>query len=171
MSMQVLSREHEYADAPPSAALDHATSHAINSAMLRATGIVLLMSLAVIHVVQLVPTFQQTPLLGVAYVFLIATAVVVGARLVKGHQSAVQLWLPVAALGVAVFVGYAFTRMVSTPLDNQDVGNWACALGLAALFVEGALLAVAAYAISLRRTVSLQSLEALATSNGSTPGH
>jgi FtsH-binding integral membrane protein len=171
MSMQVLSREHEYADAPPSAALDHATSHAINSAMLRATGIVLLLSLAVIHVVQLVPTFQQTPLLGVAYVFLIAAAVVVGARLVKGHQSTVQLWLPVAALGVAVFVGYAFTRMLSTPLDNQDVGNWACALGLAALFVEGTLLAVAAYAISLRRTVSLQSLEPLATSNGSSPGH
>ena len=116
------------------------------------------MSLAVIHIVQLVPTFQQTPLLGVAYVFLIAAAVVVGARLVKGHQSAMQLWLPVAALGVAVFVGYAFTRILSTPLDNQDVGNWACTLGLAALFVEGLMVAVAAYAISLRRTASLQPL-------------
>ena len=84
--------------------------------------------------------------------------VVVAARLVKGHDSAVQLWLPVAALGVAVFVGYAFTRMLSTPLDNQDVGNWACMLGLAALFVEGLLVAVAAYAISLGRTASLQPL-------------
>ena len=112
------------------------------------------MSLAVIHIVQLVPTFQQTPLLGVAYVFLIAATVVVGARLVKGHQSAVQLWLPVAALGVAVFVGYSFTRMLSTPLDNQDVGNWACTLGLAALFVEGLMVAVAAYAVSLGRAAS-----------------
>jgi FtsH-binding integral membrane protein len=158
MSMHLLSREHEHTDTQPSAALDLATSHAITSAILRATGIVLLMSLAVIHIVQLVPTFQQTPLLGVAYVFLIAATVVVGARLVKGHPSAVQLWLPVAALGVAVIVGYAFTRILSTPLDNQDVGNWACALGLAALFVEGMMVAVAAYAVSLRRMASVEHL-------------
>ena len=37
---------------------------------------------------------------------------------------------------------------------NQDVGNWACTLGMAALFVEGLLVAVAAYAISLRPAVS-----------------
>ena len=159
MSMQVLTRSYEHTDTFQSEAPDRATSHAITSAILRATGIVLLMSLAVIHIVQLVPTFQQMPLLGVAYVFLIAAAVVVGARLVKGHESAVQLWLPVAALGVAVFVGYAFTRLLSTPLDNQDVGNWACTLGLAALFVEGLMVAVAAYAISLRRAVSLRPLE------------
>ena len=158
MSMQVLSRNYEHSDMRPLADPDSANSQAITSAILRATGIVLLMSLAVIHVVQLVPTFQGMPLLGVAYVLLIAAAVVVGARLIKGHQSAVQLWLPVAALGLAVFVGYAFTRMLSTPLDNQDVGNWACALGLAAIFVEGVMVAVAAYAISLRPTASLQPL-------------
>ena len=154
MSTQLLSRQSERTSTPSSGTLDHATSHAITSLILRATGIVLLMSLAVIHVVQLVETFQQTPLLGVAYVFLIAATVVVGARLVRGHPSAAQLWLPVAALGVAVFVGYAFTRVLSSPLDNQDVGNWACTLGLAALFVEGLMVAVAAYAISLRRLVS-----------------
>jgi hypothetical protein len=126
-------------------------------------GIVLLMSIAVIHIVQLVPTFQQMPVLGVAFVLLIAAAVAVGARLVKGHQSAVQLWLPVAGLGASAIVGYAFTRVLSTPLDRQDVGNWACTLGLAALFVEGVVVAVAAYAISLRRSASL---EALAMSNG-----
>ena len=154
MSMQLLTREHEHTETRPSAPLDHATSHAITSAILRATGIVLLMSLAVIHIVQLVPTFQQTALLGVGYLFVVAAAVVVGARLVKGHQSAVQLWFPVAA----VFVGYTFTRMLSTPLDNQDVGNWACTLGLAAVFVEGLMIAVAAYAISLRRTASMELL-------------
>ena len=158
MSMQTALREREHAQTQSSSTLDHATSRALTSAILRATGIVLLMSLAVIHIVQLVPTFQQTPLLGGAYVFSIAAAVVVGARLVKGHESAAQLWLPVAALGVAVFVGYSFTRMLSTPLDNQDVGNWVCTLGLAALFVEGLMVAVAAYAISLGRIATLQSV-------------
>jgi hypothetical protein len=163
MSMQVLSRNYEDTDTRPSAAPDHASSHAITSAILRATGIVLLMSIAVIHIVQLVPTFQQMPVLGVAFVILIAAAVIVGARLIKGHHSAVHLWLPVAGLGAAAIVGYAVTRMLNTPLDHQDVGNWACALGLAALFVEGVVVAVAAYAISLRRSASL---EALAMSNG-----
>src|SRR5580692_7810831 len=123
MSMQTVLRQREHAETQPPSTLDHATSHAITSAILRATGIVLLMSLAVIHIVQLVPTFQQTPLLGVGYLFVIAAAVVVGARLVKGHQSALQLWLPVATLGVAVFLGYALTRMLSTPWDNQEWGT------------------------------------------------
>ena len=97
---------------------------------------------------------------------MIAAAVVVGAHLVKDHQSAAMLWLPVAALGVAVILGCKFARVLSTPLDNQDVGNWACTLGLAALFVEGLLVAVAAYAISIRRAVSLRPL---AISNGNSP--
>ena len=163
MSTQLLSRDPITEHRPTAAAPAHAPSHAVTAVILRAMGIVLLMGIAVIHIVQLVPTFQQMPVLGVAYVLLIAAAVVVGARLIKGHQSAVQLWLPVAGLGAGVFVGYAFTRMLNTPLDHQDVGNWACALGLAALFVEGVLVAVAAYAISLRRSGSL---EALAMSNG-----
>ena len=57
-----------------------------------------------------------------------------------------------------MFLGYAFTRILSTPLDNQDVGNWACTLGMAALFVEGLMVAIAAYAISLGRAVSLRPL-------------
>jgi hypothetical protein len=157
MSTQLLSRD-SVTEQRPTAALSHAPSYAITAVILRAMGIVLLMSIAVIHIVQLVPTFQQMPVLGVAFVLLIAATVVVGARLIKGHPSAVQLWLPVAALGVAVIVGYALTRILNTPLDNQDVGNWACALGLAALFVEGVLVAVAAYAFSLRQTGSLESL-------------
>jgi hypothetical protein len=156
MSTQLLSREYELNHGQRPTQLDHATSHAITSAVLRVTGVVLLMSLAVIHIVQLVPTFQQIPLLAVAYLILIAAAVVVGARLIKGHESAVQLWVPVAALGAAVFVGYAFTRMRSSPLDNQDVGNWACTLGMASLFVEGLMVAIAAYAMSLRRPVPAQ---------------
>jgi FtsH-binding integral membrane protein len=123
----------------------------ITNAILRATGVVFLMALAVIHVVQLVPTIEQTPILGVAYILLIAASIVVAGRLVRGGPSSAQMWLPVAALGVAVFVGYAFTRMLSTPLDNQDVGNWSCMLGLAAIFVEALLVVMSAYALSIRQ--------------------
>lgn len=62
-------------------------------------------------------------------------------------------------------VAYAFTRVVSTPLDNQDVGNWACTLGMAALFLEVTLAALNAYAIATR---SRARQVLLAVSDGST---
>jgi hypothetical protein len=48
--------------------------------------------------------------------------------------------------------------MLSTPLDDQDAGNCGCTLGLAALFVEVLMVAVAASALSLRPTASLTPL-------------
>jgi hypothetical protein len=151
--MSLLSREHA-TEPTPAVGLDP-SSAAATHAILRATGIVMLIGIAVIHVVQLVPTFQQTPLLGGAFVMLIMAAVAVGAHLVRGAASSVRLWLPVAGLGLAVVGGYAFTRIFSTPLDNQDVGNWSCTLGMAALFVEGLLVAMTAYAISHGRRLVL----------------
>ena len=52
-------------------------------------------------------------------------------------------------LSAAVLVGYAFTRLVGTTFDNQDVGNWSCMLGLASIFVEGSLLALSGSALAL----------------------
>jgi hypothetical protein len=127
----------------------HDSSHA-TALILRATAIVLLMAVAVIHIVQLVPTFQVTPALGVAFVLLIGGAVLVGGWLVKDRRTRLHLWLPVAGFGTAALLGYGFTRLFSTPLDRYDVGNWTCELGIAALFVEGVLVAIALYAISLR---------------------
>ena len=46
-----------------------------------------------------------------------------------------------------LLAGYALTRLWSTPLDTQDVGNWSEALGLVALFVEGGLLVLSGYAL------------------------
>jgi hypothetical protein len=132
---------------PPSPT-HHSSAAAVADTVMRATGILALMGIAVIHLVQLVPTFQATPLLGVAFVLLIAGALAVGARLISSRLSSTQLWLPVAALSTAAIGGYVFTRVLSTPLDNEDVGNWACMLGIAALFVEGSLVALAAYAMS-----------------------
>jgi hypothetical protein len=127
----------------------HLSAAAVADAVMRATGILALLGIAVIHLVQLVPTFEATPLLGVAFVGLIAGALAVGARLISSRLSPTQLWFPVAALGVAAIGGYVFTRLLNTPLDNQDVGNWACMLGIAALFVEGLLVALSAYAMSV----------------------
>jgi len=158
MSMSLTSRERATVPAPPTKV--DPSSAAMTHAMLRGIGIVMLLGIAVIHVVQLVPTFEQMPLLGAAYVILIISAVAVGVHLVRGTPSSLHQWLPVAGLGLAVIGGYAFTRMFSTPLDNQDVGNWACTLGMAALFVEALLVAIAAYAIPHGRRLELATVSA-----------
>jgi hypothetical protein len=156
VSTQMLVSEHR---------ADHQSAIATKDAILRALGVVTLMGLALVHIVQLVPTFQTMQLLGVGYLLLIAGTVIVGARLIMGAPTRAQLWAPVAILAVGAMAAYAFTRVVSTPLDNQDVGNWACTLGMAALFLEAALMALSAYAIATRSRAR-QAL--LAVSDGST---
>jgi hypothetical protein len=128
----------------------HQSADATTDAILRALGVVTLMGLALVHIVQLVPTFQTMQLLGAGYLLLIAGTVVVSVRLITNAPTQAQLWAPVALFAVGAMVAYAFTRVFSTPLDNQDVGNWACTLGMAALFLEAALVALSAYAIATR---------------------
>ena len=108
--------------------------------VLRATGVVALLAIGAIHFLQIVPTIEQTPLLGVGYVALIAASVVLASWLAVAND--VRAWAAAGLLSAAVLVGYAFTRVVGTTFDNQDVGNWSCMLGLASIFVEGSLLAL-----------------------------
>jgi NAD/NADP transhydrogenase beta subunit len=120
-----------------------------NDAVLRATGVVSLLAIGAIHFLQIVPTTEQTPLLGVSFLFLIAACVAVAARLATHRDQ--RTWIASAIVCAAAIGGYVFTRIFSTPLDNQDVGNWSCMLGLAALFVETTLLAFSAYAALTHR--------------------
>jgi hypothetical protein len=109
---------------------------------LRATAVIALLAIGAIHFLQIVPTWEATPLLGVAFLALIAAAVATAAGLATANDH--RAWIASALVGGAAIGGYAFTRVVGTPLDRQDVGNWSCMLGLAALFVETAVLALSA---------------------------
>jgi hypothetical protein len=113
-----------------------------NDSVLRATGVLSLLAIGAIHFLQIVQTTEQTPLLGVAFMLLVVGCLAVAARLaIRGD---LRTWLASAAISAAAIAGYAFTRTFSTPLDNQDAGNWSCMLGLAALFIETTLLAFSA---------------------------
>jgi hypothetical protein len=103
--------------------------------VLRASGVFGLVAVAVVHFSQIVPTIQQTPWLGVGFLLLSAACVALASQLLE--RSTRGLWLGVAAVNVFTILGYVFTRAVSTPLDNQDVGNWSETLGVTALFIEG----------------------------------
>ena len=139
------------------------TSMAVRDAILTAIGTLALASIAVVHLVQLVPTFKATPLLGAAFVLLIAGAVTLAVRLVVRTDS--TTWSAIGLLSVGAIAGYVLTRLVSTPLDNQDVGNWACMLGIAALFVEITLAALARHAVTIKRSLRV-ARPSVAATNG-----
>jgi hypothetical protein len=122
-----------------------------NDTVLRTTAVVSLLAIGAIHFLQIVATIEQTPLLGVSFLFLIAASLAVAARLATHHDH--WTWIASAVVGAAAIGGYVFTRTFSTPLDNQDAGNWSCMLGLAALFVETTLLAFSAYAGLTKRAL------------------
>ena len=116
-------------------------------AMLRGVGAMTLAAIGALHFLQIVPTFDATPLLGVAFVTFIGACLLVAAGLVTRDDS--RTWGAGGVVSIAALGGYAFTRVLSTPFDNQDVGNWSCMLGLAALFVEALMVALSAYALGL----------------------
>jgi hypothetical protein len=124
--------------------------YSVDTTTLRVTGVIALLSIGTIHFVQIVDTFRETPLLGVAYVALIAACLALAVRLAFVDDT--RAWAGTALVSAAVIVGYAFTRVAGTTFDNVDVGNWACTLGLASLFVEGSLLALSASALAARST-------------------
>lgn len=126
-------------------------SAGVNDAIRRATGILLFIAVAAIHFVQIVPTTEDTPLLGTGFVMLIAACLVVAVGLEQNGSR--YIWTAGAAVSAVALLGYAFTRIFNTPIDNQDVGNWSCMLGMAALFLETFLLAFSLYAARPRRSV------------------
>ncbi len=128
---------------------DGASAAHANDAVLRATGVVSLLAIGAVHFLQIVPTTESTPLLGVSFLFLIAACLAVAARLATGGGH--RTWTVSAVVCAAAIGGYVFTRTFSTPLDDQDAGNWSCMLGLAALFVETTLLAFSVFAVLAHR--------------------
>ena len=82
---------------------------------------------------------------------MIAASVALAAWLAVANDP--RAWAGAGALSVAIIVGYAFTRLVGTTFDNEDVGNWSCMLGLGSLFVEAVLLALSSRAIARERAV------------------
>src|SRR5689334_10972804 len=99
-----------------------ANRYAVDTTILRATGVVALLGIAAMHFLQIVVTFQGTPLLGLGYVGLIAASMALAGWLAVANDS--RAWAGAGLLSFAIIVGYAFTRLVGTTFDNQDVGNW-----------------------------------------------
>jgi hypothetical protein len=111
----------------------------------RGLAIVGLLGIALIHVLDAIPTFSELPYKGWLYVSLIVGSLVVAALLVRGGSP--RVWRATAGLALAAAAAFVYSRTVGLPGAADDVGNWAEPIGVAALFVEAAVFAIAAYAL------------------------
>jgi hypothetical protein len=106
----------------------------------RTVGVLALIALAVIHVVDLPATLGPDRLVGIGYLGIITTAVLIGGVLLaRPHWLA---WAAAAGVAVSAMGGYILTRALPGGFlgDHADVGNWRCPLGIAALSVESVII-------------------------------
>jgi peptidoglycan/LPS O-acetylase OafA/YrhL len=140
----------------PTVTTDRPTS-LLHDPVARTTAVLGLVGVAAIHLSMVVDTVNQTPWLGAAFIALIVASVVLAAVLLRNQSPLV--WLGVGALNVAAIGGYVFTRLASTFIDNQDVGNWSESLGLVALLIEGLLVVLSVYVLFAPDAASTQPSE------------
>jgi hypothetical protein len=134
---------------------------AVRQGIARTVAAVGLAGVALIHLLDLPGKFQETPYMGWLYICLIVGSVVTAAALVRSNDS--RAWTACALLPLGALVGFTLTRTVGLPQAMDDIGNWAEPLGLASLFVEGTLVALAcAMLTSLTSAPRFEVLEARA---------
>jgi hypothetical protein len=121
--------------------------HLARDFVTRAVGVVGLAGIALIHLLDSIGKFSETPYIAWMYVALMAASLAVAAGLL--HSRDRRLWLAAGALAASAIAGYVINRTVGLPNATGDIGNWTEPLGLASLFVEGTLVAVSAYAYTV----------------------
>ncbi len=124
------------------------TARAIVARTVAAVG---LAGIALIHLLDSLSKFQETPYMGWMYVGLMVSCLAVAAALVRSNSR--EAWLAAVALPASAIAGFVLTRTTGLPQARGDIGNWSEPLGLAALFVESAVVAVASYALAALRPV------------------
>jgi len=108
----------------------------------RGVGAAGLLGVGLIHLLDVADKFDETFYLGVLYVGLIAACLFAARHLILVGDR--RSWLLAGGLAGATFVAYAVSRTVGLPASSDDIGNWTESLGLASLFVEGAVVLLSA---------------------------
>jgi hypothetical protein len=100
-----------------------------------------LVSIALIHPLDVPGKFGELPYAGVLFAGLIITTLLLAEAMIRTDH--LRVWLGAGAVAAATILGSAISRALGLPGDNGgDVGNWTGPLGLASLLVEGVVLLV-----------------------------
>ena len=120
---------------------DPAMNGLVRDAVVRAVTVIGLTGVALIHVLDAHDTFVSTPYKGWLYVGLILGCLGTAAMLIRGNDR--RAWLAALLFPLGAFLAFVYSRTVGLPGGADDIGNWWEPLGLASLFVEGSLVALA----------------------------
>jgi hypothetical protein len=124
-------------------------SNSFEDPIARALAVVGLAGVALIHVLDAHDTFVASPYKGWLYVGLIASTLVTAGLLLRRPSRGA--WIAAAALPLSAFAAFVWSRTVGLPQGADDIGNWWEPLGLASLFVEAAVAAVAVHVLAPAR--------------------
>ncbi len=117
-----------------------AVAEAVQEAAVRGTLAIGLGTIAVIHAVDSVGKWTETPYMFWLYMALIASSVALAGAVLFSRSR-----LPVAAaagLAATVLAAFVADRTLGMPGATDDIGNWTEPLGLASIVVEGLVVAV-----------------------------
>lgn len=112
----------------------------------RAVAVVGLAGVALIHVIDGIDKFAETPYMGWMYIGLILGAIGTAAALIWGNVR--EAWIAALLIPLSAMVGFILTRTVGLPQATGDIGNWSEPLGVASLFVEACLVLVSGAALT-----------------------
>jgi hypothetical protein len=124
----------------------------VRDGIARAIAVVGLGGVALIHLLDAPGTFEDQAYKGWLYVGLITGCVLAAAALIRTSDS--RAWLAAAALPLGAMTGYVVSRTIGLPGGADDIGNWGEPLGIASLFVEGSLAALAVAVLHSRTAVA-----------------
>ena len=133
----------------------------VRDVVARVLGAMGLLGIALIHLLDVVGKFSETPYLGWMYVGAILASIGLAAWLVvRGSSRAV--WAATGGLALAILTGFVLSRTTGLPNATGDIGNWSENLGLASMFVEGGVVALSAWALAALPFGSQQRARAVA---------
>jgi hypothetical protein len=112
----------------------------------RAAGAIGLMTVGVIHVLEIQGQLSGAVWLSVGFILLGVISPIVGLWLLARPSPAA--WQFSALVCLAAFGGYVLTRSVPVPGDTGDDGNWLEPLGVASLMIEAIVIILAAFVLA-----------------------
>lgn len=139
--------------------LESALGSPIGDAVARTLAVIGLAGVALIHVLDAHDTFASAPYKGSLYVALIVASLATAAVLVRRSDS--RAWTAALLLSLGAITAFVLSRTVGLPNGADDIGNWWEPLGLASLYVEASLVALAAAVLSERAKHSAEPVPSL----------
>lgn len=111
----------------------------------RALGIISLVSIIVIHWLDLPGKLSEVPYLGYAYIALMVGSALAANLIIRNDKRG---WWLGSTLALGSILAYVLNRTVGLPLAMDDIGNWGESLGVYSLVAESAMVAVSGWVLS-----------------------